>query len=249
MKAVGSLGLAVAIIVASAANAQQLGVPLDGADGSAVLNALAQECYEAGMWSEMPSDSIMDCADPVEEPAAPDDVGADAALAVVRNKLRFTLIEAAGRVAVEAWTETAELGTIIEEPVTAEDYLARVQGVLTAVVARLRTRGAPPWAGRYESEQAWHLAAHLRAVSRCDANLASMTATGVAAELESIGLRPLNDDTRDRCEQLYTHLYEWALARGDAEPAVADYQRYRAALPPEQRHCSGQLARDATCRR
>jgi hypothetical protein len=239
---------AAAVVAAAAANAQQLGVPLDGADGAAVLNALAQECYEAGMWSDMPSDSIMDCADPVEEPAASDGGGAVAAAAIVRNKLRFTLIEGAGRVAVEAWTETEELGTVIEEPVTDDYYLERVQGVLAAVVSRLRVRGVPPWAGRYESEQAWHLAAHLRAVSHCDANLANMTAAGVGAELESIGLRPLHDETRDRCEQLYTHLYEWALARGEAEPSVAAYHQYRAALPPEQRRCSGQLARNATCR-
>jgi hypothetical protein len=235
-----------AAVVAAVAHAQQIGVPLDGADGSAVLNALARECYEAGMWSEMPSDSIMDCADPLEEPAALED--SVAAAAVVRDKLRFTWIEGAGRVAVEAWTETEELGTLIEEPVTDEEYLERVQGVLTDVITRARVRGAPPWAGRFESEQAWHLAAHLRAVSHCDANLASMTPAGVATELESIGLRPLNDELRDRCEQLYTHLYEWALARGEAEPSVAAYQRYRAALPPEQRRCSGQLARDATCR-
>jgi hypothetical protein len=224
-------------------------VALEGANGSAVLNALAQACYESGMWSEMPSASIIDCADPVDEPLGADEGGAEAGATTVRNKLRFTLIESAGRVAFEAWTETEELGTIIEEPVTAEDYLERVEGALTAVVERLQSRGAPPWSGRYESEQAWHLAAHLRAVARCDANLASMTPASVGAELESIGLRPLSDDTRDRCEQLYTHLYEWSLARGDAEPTVAEFQRYRAALPPEQRRCSGQLARDATCRR
>ena len=76
-----------------------------------------------------------------------------------------------------------------------------------------------------------------------------MTADSVAAELESIGLRALGDDTRDRCEQLYTHIYEWGLVRGDAEPGVQEYVRYRASLPSEQRLCSGQLARDATCSR
>ena len=131
---------------------------------------------------------------------------------------------------------------------TSEDYLRRVQRVLTAVVARLRAQGAPPWAGRYESEQAWHLDAHLRAVRHCDANLASMTAESVAAELETIGLRAIDDDTRDRCEQLYTHLFEWGLARGDTAPSVAEYARYRAALPAEQRLCGGLLAPDAVCR-
>jgi hypothetical protein len=198
----------------------------------------------------MPSDSIMDCSEPSEgTPAA--DLPSEVATARVRHKLRFTLIERAGsgRIGAEAWTETEELGTVIEEPVTAADYLARVQGVLAAVVARLRATGSPPWVGRFDSEQAWHLAAHLRAVSHCDANLASMTAASVGRELQSVGLRPLDDDARDRCEQLYTLIYEWGLARGDADPTLQEYIRYRAALPPEQRLCSGQLARDAVCSR
>jgi hypothetical protein len=120
--------------------------------------------------------------------------------------------------------------------------------VLVAVVARLRSAGVPPWNGRYESEQAWRLDAHLKAVSHCDANLARMTALSVGAELESVGLRSLDADVRDRCEQLFTHIYEWALVRGGAEPTVQAYLRYRASLPPEQRSCSGQLAWDATCR-
>jgi hypothetical protein len=242
--------MAFASAVAAVAHAQTpLGVALDGVDGAAAFNALAQECYEAGMWSDMSSDSIMDCADPARESAAEE--GAEALGAVVRNKVRFTLIERAGegRIAAEAWTEAEELGTVIEEPVTTEEYLARIQGVLTAVVARLSARGAASWEGRFETEQAWHLEAHLRAVSHCDANLANMSAASVGADLESIGLRALGDDTRDRCEQLYTHLFEWGLARGNAQPSVERYERYRAALPPEQRVCSGQLARDATCRR
>jgi hypothetical protein len=242
--------LMLAIGAATAADAQTtLGVSLGGVDGAAAFNALAQECYEAGMWSDMPSDSIMDCADPVEGSVAGDDT--ETIGAVVRNKVRFTLIERAGegRMAAEAWTETAELGTVIEEPVTAEEYLQRIQGVLTAVVAKLGALGAAPWEGRFESEQAWHLEAHLRAVSHCDANLANMTPTSVGADLESIGLRALGEETRDRCEQLYTHLFEWGLARGNAQPSVERYERYRAALPPEQRVCSGQLARDASCLR
>jgi hypothetical protein len=243
--------VALLLVVAPAAAGAQapLGAALDGADGAAVFNALAQECFEAGMWSDMPNDAIMDCADPVDDGAAVAE--GETAAAVIRHKVRFTLIERAGggRVGIEAWTETEELGTVIEEPVTSDEYLRRVQGVLSAVIARLRVRGAAPWAGRFENEQAWHLAAHLRAVSRCDANLASMTAASAAADLESIGLRALDEETRDRCEQLYTHLYEWGLARGEAEPTVQAYARYRAALPLEQRTCSGQLAWDATCRR
>ena len=248
------MGCCIAALVAALGSAPRsaeaqtaLGVSLSDVEAASAFNALAQECYEAGMWSEMPSDSIMDCTEG-EPAAAPRDPAAAGVL--MRHKLRFTLIERAGksRLAVDAWTEIEELGTVIEEPATAEDYLERVQGVLTHVVARLGAHGPPPWAPRYESEQAWHLAAHLRAVSYCDANLASMTAGSVGEELASIGLRALSDDTRDRCEQLYAHLYEWGLARGDDTPTVPEYARYRSLLPAEQRACSGQLAREATCR-
>ena len=242
--------LACAVAAASTAEAQT-GVALDGIDGAAVLNALARECYEAGMWSDMPSESIMDCADPVEDRAGTNEQDAVVAAAVVRHKIRFTLVEraGAGRVGIEAWTEVEELGIVIEEPVTSEEYLLRAQDVVAAVVTRLRSSEAPPWRGRYDSEQAWHLEAHLKAVSHCDANLESMTRASVGAQLESVGLRALDDDTRDRCEQLFTHIYEWALVRRDAEPTVEAYLRYRATLPPQQRVCSGQLAWNATCRR
>jgi hypothetical protein len=76
-----------------------------------------------------------------------------------------------------------------------------------------------------------------------------MTPASVGAQLESVGLRALDAGTRDRCEQLFTHIYEWALVRRDAEPTVQAYLRYRGSLPPEQRLCSGQLAWDAACRR
>lgn len=237
---------------APASGQDSLGAPLGRATGAAVFNALAQECYEAGLLSDMPSASIMDCGAVIEERVLNEQDGVAVDTIVVRHKLRFTLIERAGgdgRIAADAWTETEELGTTIEEPVTAAEYLQRVQGVLTAVVARLNDGSVPPWVGRYESEQAWHLDAHLKAVSHCDARLPGMTAAGVAEELESIGLRPLHQDVRDRCEQLYTHIYEWSLARGEAEPTLDDYVRYRAALPAEQRTCSGQLAREAICRR
>lgn len=241
--------LAVALTLAAQGS---VSVALGGARGAAALNALAQECYEAGLISEMRSDAIMDCSAVLEERVlgAPDGEAVDTI--VVRHKLRFTLLERAageGTIAANAWTETEELGTTIEEPIVSADYLRRVQGVLNAVIARLTSRAAPPWAGRYESEQAWHLDAHLKAVSRCDAGLAQMTAAGVGEQLESIGLRPQHRDVRDRCEQLQTHLYEWGLARGAAEPTLEEYARYRAALPTELRTCSGQLAPTAICRR
>ena len=238
------LVVAVALVISGRVHAQtEPVVALDGTDGAAVLGALAKECYEARLTPEMPTATIMDCSSFSEEPA-------DEGGVVVTHRLRFTLLERGdeSRVSAAAWTETEELGSIIEQPVTSEEYLQRVQRVLTAVVARLRSQTAPPWVGRYESEQAWHLDAHLNAVRHCDANLASMTAESVAAELESIGLRALDDDTRDRCEQLYTHLFEWGLARGDTGPTVVEYARYRAALPAEQRLCGGSLAPDAACR-
>jgi hypothetical protein len=239
--------IAAAFAAAAAAHAQaEPSVALDDLDGGAVLAALAKECYEAGLVSELPSASIMDCSAVIEErTSAPD--GDDRL--VVTHRLRFTFLERAdgGRIGAEAWTEIEELGSVIEQPVTAEEYLRRVQRVLSATVARLRSTAPPEWAARYESEQAWHLEAHLQAVSHCDANLARMTPESVAAELGRAGLRPLREDTRDRCEQLYTHLFEWGLVRGDTDPTVAEYERYRATLPAEQRVCAGQLAPDATC--
>ena len=152
------LGVQSVLAVAAHATAHAqitLGVSLGDIDGAAVFDALAQECYESGMVSHMPSDSIMDCMDQIEEPVAADADAADAAPVTVRTNLRFTLIERGGqgRIAGDAWTETDELGTVIEEPITSEHYLRRVQGVLSAVVTRLGTRSAPPWAGRYDSER------------------------------------------------------------------------------------------------
>ena len=153
-------------------------------------------------------------------------------------------------ITADAWTEVQELGTMIDEPITSEEYLRRVGDVLRDVGARLGAPAdaAPPWAGRYDSEQAWHLDAHLRSVSHCDTNLASMTSESVGGQLESIGILPLHEDTRARCEQLYQHLFEWGLARGNAEPTVAAYAEYREALPPEERVCVGRLALEMTCR-
>ena len=240
--------LVLALAALPVANSQPTaGVALGELEGTAVLNALAQECYEAGLESDMPNESIMDCTGVLEERSTgPDDGGV-----VVRHKVRFMLLDGGEgkRIAADAWTEIDELGTTIEEPLASEDYSRRVQGVLQAVVARLRSSRAPQWAGRYESAQAWHLDAHLRGVRYCDANLASMTAESVAAQLESIGLRPLDDDLRDRCEQLYTHVFEWGLARGLENPTFQEYVEHRASLPAEQRTCSGQLAREASCRR
>ena len=248
-RAFAAVAFASSFALAAAAHAQTgPSVALDGADGAAALTALGRECYEAGLVPDMPSTEILDCSAVVEErvltgaPAGEDRI-------VVTHKVRFTLLgRAAGaRIGGEAWTETQELDNVIEQPITSDDYLRRVQRVLSSVVAQLRNTEPEPWAGRYESEQAWHLDAHLKAVSHCDANLNGMTAESFMQQLASLGLHALYKGTRDRCEQLYTHLFEWGLARGDETPTVAEYARYRAALPPDQRVCTGQLAPDATC--
>lgn len=239
--------IAAAVSTANFAQTQPI-VALEGVDGAAALDALARECYEAKLTPEMPSADFLDCSRVIEERLLADAPDGEGRI-VVTHKIRFTLLGRAGeaRIGAEAWTETEELGSVVEQPVTSDEYLDRVQRVLRVGVVRLRSEAAPPWVGRYESEQTWHLDAHLKAVSHCDANLASMTRESVAAGLRSIGLYPLYDDLRDLCEQLQAHLFEWGLARGDAEPTVAEYARYRAALPADQRVCTGQLAPDATC--
>jgi hypothetical protein len=256
-RAAGLAALAATVAAAvPAAFAQTAGsVSLEGIDSDAAFAALAKECYDAGMAADMPSDFVMDCSAILEErsSAGPSNDENDVVDTVVlSHKLRFTLNERADEssIAADAWTEIAELGTVVEEPITTEEYLRRVQSVLTDVGKRLRaSAGAPPlYSGRYESEQAWHLDAHLRAVRYCDANLASMEAGALRGQLESIGVRPLAEDARDLCEQLYQPLFEWGLVRGDAEPTVEKYSKYRAGLPPEQRACAGRLALETSCR-
>jgi hypothetical protein len=233
-----------ALVATAVASAQvDVSVPLEGIARGDLFDALATECYEAGLAADAPHDSILDCTATLEERSA----GAEAAEAsvVVRHKIRFTLLDA--RVAADAWTETEELGTVIETPITDDDYLRRVRYVLAAAARRLRTRDAvaSQWSRRYDSEQAWLLDAHLHAVSHCDAALTGLGADLLGAQLESIGIRPMSPDTRDRCEQLYERLFEWGLGRGDAEPTLDAYAKFRAALPLDQRACTGRLALDA----
>jgi hypothetical protein len=252
---------AVAALGAASAALAQVSprVLLQGVASDAAFDALAQECYEAGMLSETPSGSIMDCGVILEERSSgvrsrATDTDEDTAIddtIIVRHKIRFTLFERAEGLSITAdpWTQFEELGVVLEEPIVSEEYLGRVESVLSDIGERLRTRAeAAPWAVRYESEQAFHLDAHLRSVSRCEESLSGMSSESVGRQLESVGIWPLSPDTRDRCEQLYQYLFEWGLARGNTEPTVDAYARYRASLPPEQRPCSGRLALQATCR-
>ena len=110
----------------------------------------------------MPSDSIMDCSGVIEERSTgaltADEPNGDGRI-VITHRLRFSVLERAegGRVSGVAWTETEELGGIVEQPVTSEDYLRRVQRVLTAVVARLRdkSRRRGPAATRASRPGTW----------------------------------------------------------------------------------------------
>jgi len=234
------------LVATTVASAQvDVSVPLEGVAGGGLFDALATECYEAGLAADAPHDSIMDCTATLEERSAGADAPEAEASVVVRHKIRFTLLDA--RVAADAWTETEELGTVIETPITDDDYLRRVRYVLTAAASRVRTRDAvaPQWSRRYDSEQAWLLDAHLHAVSHCDAGLTGLGADSLGAQLESIGIRPMSADTRDRCEQLYERLFEWSLGRADVEPTLDAYAKFRASLPSDQRTCTGRLALDA----
>ena len=166
--------MAAALATASFAQTQRI-VALDGLEGAAALDALAKECYEAALVPDMPSAEFLDCSRVIEERVLADAPGGEGRV-VVTHKIRFTLLGRAAdaRIGVDAWTETEELGSVIEQPVTSEEYLGRAERVLRAVVARLRSTAAPVWAERYENEQAWRLEAHLQAVSHCEANLAGM---------------------------------------------------------------------------
>jgi hypothetical protein len=184
-RAFAAVAFASSLALTAAAHAQtEPSIALDGVDGAAALAALGRECYDAGLVPEMPNTEILDCSAVIEERGV---AGEDRI--VVTHKVRFTLLGGAGaaRIGAAAWTETQELDTVIEQPITSEDYLRRVQLVLRSVAAQIRGTAPAPWVGRYESEQAWHLYAHLDAVSHCDANLKSMTAQSVAQQLASIG--------------------------------------------------------------
>jgi hypothetical protein len=253
-----------AAALAGAAVAQtSVRVALPGVTAAASFEQLAKECYEAGLLSELPSESILDCSAVLEErkssrPPTRDEARADRAveliedIIVVRHRLRFTALERQDGLSItaEAWTQFEEPDAVTDEPIASEEYAARLRDVLVAAGQRLRVEGSAPapWAGRYADEQAWHLDAHLRAVRHCDTNLNSMRADQLGEQLASIGVWPLSDDVRDRCEQLQQMLLQWGLARGNTEPTLAEYARYRAALPSDQRPCTGRLALAASCR-
>jgi hypothetical protein len=251
----GLVAVALSLAFAGAACAQSSSAELEGVTVDALVQALATECYEAGMATELLNGAILVCSTVLEErssgtvtPGEP-----DPGATVLTHKLRFTPIERGDRVWVgaDAWIEVAELGTVVEQPISTDEYLARVDAVLADVGKRLQganeSTESPAWKGRYADQREWELDAHLRAVALCDARLRELDANALGAQLRSAGIYPLEDDTRGRCEQLYQHLFQWGLARGITEPTVEQYQRFRESLPPGERPCSGRLALTFTC--
>jgi hypothetical protein len=219
-----------------------------------VLAALFAECYDAGMLTEAIGDEILVCSR---------DLRGDERLdgrtvinvydARARHRIRFTAAERAGGVRVWAypWIEIEEAdGTVLEQPIPSDAYLTRVQTVLTDMAASLDTppsADSTPWAARYDNENEWRLDAHLQAVAYCDATLPELTPEELERRLETASFHPFGRDLRSRCEELYEEVFKWGLVQGLDTFTVEDYAEYRAALPPQERVCSGRLALDSNC--
>src|SRR5262249_48624406 len=130
LRAMGRLArvtlIAALVLAAASAQAQTVNVPLDHVDPQVLLEALALECYEAGLAADAPNDSSMDCTGVLEERAGEN--GDAGAAVVIRQKLRFTVLDRSDvpQITADAWTETEELGTAIETPVTTESYVSRL---------------------------------------------------------------------------------------------------------------------------
>jgi hypothetical protein len=171
-----------------------------------------------------------------------------------RHRIRFALAEREGGVRVWAypWIEIEEPGgNVLELTVSSEEYLNRVQSVLTDTAAAFGTEArqdANPWSEYYDSQDEWRLDAHLQAVAFCDTRLADLTAEELQRRLELAAFQPFGKDLRSRCEELYEEIFRWGLARGLDRPTVEGYAEYRAALPPQERICTGRLALGSACR-
>lgn len=229
---------------------------LEGRDADEVANALSRECYDAGMSVEVIEGPNVICSTSLEaEERVLDDLAiASVEQGLVRHRVRFALAERTAGVRVWAypWIEIEEIdGVVLEEDIRSAAYLSRIREVLERIDAALAAgdgaASRAPWQAHYESEQDWHLDAHLRAVEHCDGSLEDLSLEQVDRQLEQAGINPIGDSLRDRCEELYEPVFRWGLARGDTQPTAEEYIEYRASLP-RARRCTGQLALAARCR-
>jgi hypothetical protein len=238
-----------ALVAASAGANVEPEVTVDHADVAPIATALSRLCFDAGMGVEQPAAATIVCSaliDPNETPP-PGVTIVNVHGGHSTHRLRFTLAMRGASVTVWAssWIEIVEPdGTRLEQDVTSEAYLARVQRALDAVAASFAdgTHARPLWADRYETEQDWRLAAHLQAVAHCDRHLQALDPQRIEQQIRAVGIRPFGTALRDRCEALYEHVFEWGLAGGIEAPEVEDYLAYRESLPRDLRPCAIRIA-------
>lgn len=219
-----------------------------------VLEALYEECFNAGMRAEAIADQLV-CSttltgdEELEGMRIVNGYGGR-----VSHRIRFALAERAEGIRVWAYPsiEIEEPGgNLLEQEIKSDEYSDRVQAVLTDTAASLGEAPDPdatPWAAHYSSQDEWRLDAHLRAVAYCDAGLENLTPEELDRQLAAASFQPFGKGLRDRCEELYEEIFRWGLARGIDEPTVEAYAEYQAELPPGERVCSGRLALGSTCR-
>jgi hypothetical protein len=250
-----------ALLATASAAAFEVEQQFDGVTMEQVVAALHQQCFEAGMTVEMPSDSAVQCSAIVSDD---DDLPADVRIGRVHDghvahHLGFSLATRGDgvRVWMNAWLAIVEPdGATLEEDLDSALYAQRVQRLLAQLADGLPAEqdqvSAPGgatalWSAHYDSEFDWRLDAHLRAVRHCDQRLEDLDAAAIDAALRMIGLVPLGSALRDRCEALYEVIYEWGLARGTEQPAREDFFAYRDAQPAGERICFGRLALANRC--
>lgn len=253
-----ALGRMAALAAAAALPTVALGaapsILFEDAGTEEVLEALYEECFEAGMIAEPVADQLV-CSTTL---TGDEELGGMSVVNVyggrARHQIRFALAERAGGIRVWAYPsiEIEEPGgNLLEQEITSDEYSARVQAVLTDTAETLSEAPGPdsrPWAAHYATQDEWRLDAHLRAVAYCDAGLEDLTPEELDRQLAMASFQPFGKGLRDRCEELYEEIFRWGLARGIDEPTVEAYAEYQAALPPEERVCSGRLALGSTCR-
>lgn len=248
----GTLGACIVSLVSAQSVPTHL---FEGKSVDAVRNALYEACYEAGMTTETGAGAMLECSSSLEgdERSLADIAIADVHEGRVVHRIRFALAERAEGVRAWAYPRIEILepdGVVLEAEIASPAYLERVATVLERTDASLEADssggGAQPWRNHYDTRRAWTLEAHLRAVEHCDRNLDDLTPGVLERLVEQAGVQPRGETQRDRCEELYTPVYEWGLARGVETPTVEGYAEYRESLPPAQR-CEGLLALGAEC--